>query len=268
MGHLRASLGSTFAVFGNRDLARLIYGWAAITVATWTFAIALAVYAFDRGGATAVGVAALVRLLPGALVSPFAGLLGDRRSRRLLLVLSSALCGVAIALAALAVALGADPGRLRMRRPLRDRLHRLHPGRGRALPARRAHPAGARRGQRRPQPGRQRRLPRRLALDRGAARPDRRADDVRRRRAGGLPHRRARGDDPARHQAQLRGRGKHHRRPPRNAGRTGRPDGRLAAAARRPRDHRPGPDRGRRRRDDRRRRPRTARAWRRERRLD
>ncbi len=107
MGHLRASLRSTSAVFGNRDLARLIYGWAGITVATWTFAIALAVYAFDQGGATAVGVAALIRLLPGALASPFAGLLGDRHSRRLLLVLSAALCGVAIALAALAVAVGA-----------------------------------------------------------------------------------------------------------------------------------------------------------------
>lgn len=41
MGQLRASLGSMIAVFGNRDMARLIYGWAGVTVATWTFAIAL-----------------------------------------------------------------------------------------------------------------------------------------------------------------------------------------------------------------------------------
>jgi MFS family permease len=107
MGQLRASLGSMAAVLGNRDLARLIYGWAGTTVATWTFAIALAVYAFGQGGATAVGIAAVARLLPGALASPFAGLLGDRHSRRALLVSSSALCGVAIALAAGAVALGA-----------------------------------------------------------------------------------------------------------------------------------------------------------------
>jgi MFS family permease len=107
MGDLRASLGSMAAVFGNRDLSRLVFGWSGLTVSTWAFAIALAVYAFDRGGASAVGIAAVVRLLPGALASPFAGLLGDRHSRRLLLVMSSALCGVAIALAAGAIALGA-----------------------------------------------------------------------------------------------------------------------------------------------------------------
>jgi MFS family permease len=100
---LRASLGSLTAVFGNPDLARLVFGWAGMTFATWAFAIALGVYAFGQGGATAVGIAALVRLLPGAMASPFAGVLGDRHSRRLVLMLSSALSGLAIALAAAAV---------------------------------------------------------------------------------------------------------------------------------------------------------------------
>jgi MFS family permease len=95
------------AVLGNPDLSRLIYGWAGVTVATWTFGIALAVFAFDQGGATAVGVAAIFRLLPGAVSSPFAGLLGDKHSRRHLLILSSSLCGVAIGIAAIAVAAGA-----------------------------------------------------------------------------------------------------------------------------------------------------------------
>ncbi len=104
---LRASLGSLGAVFGNPDLARLVLGWTGTTFATWAFAIALGVYAFNEGGPTAVGVAAVVRVLPGALASPFAGLLGDRHSRRLVLVVSSALSGVAIAAAATAVAIGA-----------------------------------------------------------------------------------------------------------------------------------------------------------------
>src|SRR5262249_4718056 len=103
MGQPRASLRSMVSVLRNRDLARLLYGWTVATVATWTFGITLAVYAFDQGGATGVGIAAVVRFLPGAVVSPYAGLLGDRHSRRLLLVLSSALCGAAIALAAIAV---------------------------------------------------------------------------------------------------------------------------------------------------------------------
>jgi MFS family permease len=101
---LRSSLGSLVAVFENRDLARLVVGWAGMTFTTWAFAIALGVYAFDQGGATAVGIAALVRLLPGALASPFAGLLGDRHSRRLVLLLSALLSGIAIALAAAAAA--------------------------------------------------------------------------------------------------------------------------------------------------------------------
>lgn len=101
---LRVSVGSLAAVFKNPSLARLMFGWAAMTFTTWAFAIALGVYAFGEGGATAVGIAALVRLLPGALASPFAGLLGDRRSRRRVLMLSALLSGLAITLAAVAAA--------------------------------------------------------------------------------------------------------------------------------------------------------------------
>jgi MFS family permease len=100
---LRASFASLVAAFGNPGLARLVFGWAGMTFATWAFAIALGVYAFGQGGSTAVGIAALVRLLPGALASPFAGVLGDRHSRRLVLMLSTAASGLAIALAATAV---------------------------------------------------------------------------------------------------------------------------------------------------------------------
>ena len=101
---LRASLGSLTAVFGNADLTRLLLGWTGMTFATWAYAIALGVFAFDEGGATAVGVAAVVRLLPGALASPFAGLLGDRQSRRVVLVFSALFSGLAIALSAAAAA--------------------------------------------------------------------------------------------------------------------------------------------------------------------
>jgi len=63
--------------------------WATESLAIWSFAIALGVYAFDAAGATAVGVAGLVRLLPGALAAPFGGLFGDRFSRRTVLVVSA-----------------------------------------------------------------------------------------------------------------------------------------------------------------------------------
>src|SRR5918994_5287749 len=107
MRQLRSSLRSLAAVFGNLDLARLMIGWAGMTVTTWVFALALGVYAFEVGGATAVGIAALVRLLPGALASPVAGLLGDRHSRRVVLMVSALLSGLAIALATAAAAVAA-----------------------------------------------------------------------------------------------------------------------------------------------------------------
>ncbi|MDP9228213.1 MAG: MFS transporter, partial [Actinomycetota bacterium] len=97
------------SVFGNPDMRRLQLGWGAMSFALWSFAISLGVYAFGVGGATAVGIAALVRLLPGALASPFAGLLGDRHPRRTVLLLSSLGVTAVLAGSALGVALGAPP---------------------------------------------------------------------------------------------------------------------------------------------------------------
>jgi MFS family permease len=64
--------------------------------------VALGVYAYEQGGASAVGLAGLVRLLPAACVAPFAASLGDRfRRERLLLAMSllgsAALAGSAVA---------------------------------------------------------------------------------------------------------------------------------------------------------------------------
>lgn len=76
----------------------------------WSFAIALGVFAFDAAGATAVGVAGLVRILPGAFASPFAGVLGDRFSRRAVLLWSTVAAGAALTLATVAAVLGAPAG--------------------------------------------------------------------------------------------------------------------------------------------------------------
>jgi MFS family permease len=96
--------------FGNRDLGRLGLAKAAYSFASWCFTIALGVYGFEFGGAVAVGLIALVRLAPGAIASPFAGLLGDRYPRRSVLVGSSLATGVVLGAAGIAASFGAPAG--------------------------------------------------------------------------------------------------------------------------------------------------------------
>jgi MFS family permease len=90
-------------VFANRDLARLVLAWGAFTFAGWAFVIALSVYAFHHGEIWAVGIAAAARQLAGALASPFSGLIGDRFSRRLVLVVSALLGTIIVGICAYAV---------------------------------------------------------------------------------------------------------------------------------------------------------------------
>jgi MFS family permease len=107
LGGVATSLSAVASVFSNPDMRRLQLAWAAASFAMWTFAIALGVYAFGVGGAAAVGIAGLVRLMPGALASPFAGLLGDRHSRRAILLLSASASTVVLGCSALASAMDA-----------------------------------------------------------------------------------------------------------------------------------------------------------------
>ena len=107
MSRVAAPVRALGEVFRNPDLARLQLSWGGVSFALWAFAITLGVYAFDAGGAAAVGIAGLVRLLPGALASPFAGLLGDRHSRRAVLLSATLTAALVLIAASAAVAAGA-----------------------------------------------------------------------------------------------------------------------------------------------------------------
>jgi MFS family permease len=96
------ALAGLVAVLRNENLRRLELAWGAAITAEWAHFVALGVFAYDAGGTVAVGIAGLVRMLPAALVAPFAASLGDRFRRERFLV-SIALVGAA-ALAASAVA--------------------------------------------------------------------------------------------------------------------------------------------------------------------
>jgi len=90
----------------NENVRRVELAWGAAIAAEWAHFVALGVFAYDHGGTSAVGVAGLVRLLPAAVVAPFAASLGDRfRRERFLLAMT--LLG-ATALAGSAAAFFAD----------------------------------------------------------------------------------------------------------------------------------------------------------------
>jgi MFS family permease len=74
-------------VFRNPRLRRVELAGAGSVIGRYAYSIALAVYAYDQGGAAAVGLVAVVRTIPAAAVAPFASMLGDRHRRdRVMLV--------------------------------------------------------------------------------------------------------------------------------------------------------------------------------------
>ena len=79
--HLRESWRALRAVFHNRALRQLQLAWAGSIIGSWAYAVALVVFAYDHGGASAVGLIALIRWLPAAVASPFTAILGDRYPR-------------------------------------------------------------------------------------------------------------------------------------------------------------------------------------------
>ncbi len=75
------SLRAMREVFRNPGLRKLQLAWAGSIMGSWAYSVALVVYAYDVGGAGAVGLMGLVRWLPAAVASPFAATMGDRYPR-------------------------------------------------------------------------------------------------------------------------------------------------------------------------------------------
>ena len=100
---LFTTLGSALR---NPSIRRAELAWGAAISAEWAHFVAFGVYAYDVGGPTAVGIAGLVRLLPAAIVAPFAASLGDRFPRERFLL--GLMVVAALALGASAAAFFAD----------------------------------------------------------------------------------------------------------------------------------------------------------------
>jgi CRP-like cAMP-binding protein/predicted MFS family arabinose efflux permease len=92
-------------VFRNPNIRRLEGAWAVSIITYWAYGIALAVFAYEEGGAAAVGLVGLVRFIPSAIASPFTAMLADRYRRQIVIIVAELLRASFVALTAVVLVL-------------------------------------------------------------------------------------------------------------------------------------------------------------------
>jgi len=90
-------------------LRRAQLSFGAMWAGEWAVMVTLGVVAFRDGGAAAVGLVAALRMLPAALLAPFAATLADAVRRERVLAWVGAVRAATLASAALVLALGGPP---------------------------------------------------------------------------------------------------------------------------------------------------------------
>ncbi|HEX5940421.1 MAG TPA: MFS transporter [Dehalococcoidia bacterium] len=91
-------------IAASPDLRSLQTSWTLFYIGEWAHVVALAVFAYDAGGVTEVGIVGFVRMVPAAIAVPFASMLVDRYPRQLVLVVMHAVRAVSLGLAAVLIA--------------------------------------------------------------------------------------------------------------------------------------------------------------------
>ena len=106
-------LGDAAAAFTsnarNPDLRKAQLSFLGAWTAEWAFTVALGIVAYRDGGAAAVGLVGLLRMVPSAICAPVLSPFADRGRRERVLVLVSTVRGVVTAAAAVVAALGGAP---------------------------------------------------------------------------------------------------------------------------------------------------------------
>ena len=104
-GRLKAAAAAFASNAVNGNLRRAQLSFLGAWTAEWAFTVALGIVAYRDGGATAVGLVGLLRMVPSAVVAPLAAPLADRGRRERVLVLVSTIRGIATGAAGIVVAL-------------------------------------------------------------------------------------------------------------------------------------------------------------------
>ena len=102
---LRSSKTAMANVFANPALRRIFLAFGVSLIGDGVFSLSAVVYVYRSGGATAVGVLAVVRYIAIASVAPFTSTLADQYDRRLIMVASDLVRLVLVVIAATLVAL-------------------------------------------------------------------------------------------------------------------------------------------------------------------
>ncbi|WP_457255498.1 MFS transporter [Pedococcus sp. P5_B7] len=93
----------------NPQLRRAQLSFLGAWTAEWAFTVALGIVAYRAGGATALGLVGLIRMVPAAVCAPLLSPLADRGRRERVLVVVSMVRGAVTAAAAVVAAVGAPP---------------------------------------------------------------------------------------------------------------------------------------------------------------
>ena len=109
VGGSRGRLGEAAAAFSsnwqNPNLRRAQLSFLGAWTAEWAFTVALGIVAYTSGGALALGLVGLMRMVPSAVLAPLLSPFADRGRRERVLVVVSVVRGAATGIAALTVAL-------------------------------------------------------------------------------------------------------------------------------------------------------------------
>lgn len=105
MDRVRASTASLTSVSRNPDLRRLQLAYVGSIVGDRAFIVAVAVYAYGKGGPAAVGIVAVIRYVSMAFSFPLASTLADRYSRRRVMLVSDIVCAALAGAGAVAISL-------------------------------------------------------------------------------------------------------------------------------------------------------------------
>lgn len=93
---LRGGASGIVTVARNPGLRQIAFSLAGVSLGESAFGVALAVYAYRAGGATAVGIVGLVCLVPSAVTVPLGSWFGDRHEREGVLVALALTCAAVL----------------------------------------------------------------------------------------------------------------------------------------------------------------------------